>query len=125
MSTARLRVLIVDDHPGVVKALTRLLMFEFDVVGSVADADGIPEAVQRLRPDVIVLDMNLPNVGGLDACRDIKAAAPQAQVVIFTAMDDPELRQRALEAGATAFVNKLAVDGELLSTLRRLRARDD
>ena len=121
MSLARLRVLIVDDHPGLVKAVTRLLAFDYDVVGSVPDGGGLLEAAQRLQPDVVVLDMNLPNVKGLNACRQLTQAKPEIKVVIFTAADDPDLRRRAFEAGATAFVNKLALD-ELLSTLERLRA---
>lgn len=121
MSLARLRVLIVDDHPGLVKAVTRLLAFDYDVVGSVPDGGGLLEAAQRLQPDVVVLDMNLPNVKGLNACRQLTQAKPEIKAVIFTAADDPDLRRRAFEAGATAFVNKLALD-ELLSTLERLRA---
>lgn len=126
MAYARSRVLIVDDHPGVVKAVARLLAFEFDVVGSLPDGDTLLEAVQRLEPDVIVLDMNLSGVGGLAACRQVRQARPDVQVIIFTAEDSPDARRRALEAGAAAFVNKLAAsDGDLLSTLQRLRPLRD
>lgn len=125
MAHARSRVLIVDDHPGVVKAVARLLAFEFDVVGSLTDGDTLVEAVQRFEPDVIVLDMNLSGVGGLATCRQVRQARPDIQVIIFTAEDSPDARRRALEAGAAAFVNKLASDGDLLSTLRRLRPLRD
>jgi CheY-like chemotaxis protein len=73
----RLRVLIVDDHPGLVKAVSRLLAWDYDVVGSVADGSGLLEAVQNLQPDVIVLDVNLPNVDGLKACRQITQLNPK------------------------------------------------
>src|SRR5678809_546783 len=101
---SRLRVLIVDDHPGLVKAVSRLLASDYDVVGSVADATGLLEAVQHLGPDVIVLDVNLPKVDGLKACRQIMQVNPGMKVIVFTAGNDPDIRQRAFESGATAFV---------------------
>jgi two-component system NarL family response regulator/two-component system response regulator DegU len=71
---------------------------------------------------VIVVDLNLPNVNGLEACRQITQAMPDAKVIVFTAMDDPYLRQRALEVGASAFVCKVAGDCDLLATINRLCA---
>ena len=108
---SRLRVLIVDDHPGLVRAVCRLLGCDYDVVGSVADASALLEAAHDLEPDVIVLDLNLPNVDGLKACRQITQANPKMKVIVFTAGDDPDIRRRAFEAGASAFVDKLAHDG--------------
>ena len=67
-STARQpRVLIADDYPGMVTAVSRLLTLDCDVVGSVADGGAVLEAVERLQPDVIVLDVNLPKILGLEA----------------------------------------------------------
>ena len=114
----RLRVLIADDHPGVVRAVSRLLAMNYDVVGSVADGSGLLEAAQRLQPDVIVLDMNLPDADGLKACLQITQGNPEMKVIVFTAMDDPDARQRAFEAGASAFVNKLSSVDTLLSAVK-------
>jgi DNA-binding NarL/FixJ family response regulator len=125
MASRRLRVLIADDHPGIVKSLSRLLAFDCDVVGSVADFRALAEATRRLGPDVIVLDLSLPNAGGLAACRQLTQDAPGLKVIVFTAADDPEVRQRAFDAGAAAFVHKLAVGGDLLSAVRRLGAAID
>ena len=72
------------------------------------------EAVQRLQPDVIVLDVNLPNVHGLEACRQITQANPELKVIVFTAMNDPDIKQRSFEVGASAFVSKMST-GDLLS----------
>ena len=117
MST-RLRVLIADDHPGVVRAVSRLLAMNYDVVGSVADGSGLLEAAQNLKPNVIVLDMNLPDADGLKACLQITQGNPEMKVIVFTAMDDPDARQRAFEAGASAFVNKLSSVDTLLSAVK-------
>ena len=114
------RVLIADDHPDLVKAITRVLTLDYEVVGVVADGSAVLEAAQRLHPDVIVVDLNLPNVNGLDACRQITQVHPEMKVILFTAMDDPYLRQRALEVGAAAFVCKVAGDCDLLATINRL-----
>ena len=103
-----------------VRAVSRLLALSYDVVGSVAEGAGLLAAVQDLRPDVIVLDVHLPNLDGLAACRQVTQAHPEVKVIMFTAADDPALRRRALEAGAFAFVNKLAAVNDLLSTLKRL-----
>jgi CheY-like chemotaxis protein len=113
MSSSALRVLVVDDHPGVVRAVSRLLERTHNIVGSVSDGGEVLEAVQRLRPDVIVLDLNLPNVDGLSLCRQITQGSPKMRVVVFTAAHDPEVRRRAFEAGASAFVHKLGPGEDL------------
>ena len=116
----RLRVLIADDHPAIVRAVSRLMSLDYEVVGSVAHGGRLVEAVQRLQPNVIVLDVNLVDGDGLKWCREITRSNPEVKVIVFTVEDDPELRKRAFEAGASAFVPKIAVDDDLLSALRRL-----
>ena len=116
----RPRVLIAEDHPAVAKAVCRVLALDCEVVGTVADGSAVLEAAQRLRPDVIVVDLNLPNVNGLEACRQITQANPDAKVIVFSAMNDPDVTQRSFEVGASAFVLKGASDGDLLSTVKRL-----
>ena len=115
----RTRVLLADDYPDMVKAVSRLLAPDCDIVGSVADGTALLEAAQRLQPDVIVLDVNLPNVRSLEACREIRRANPTTKVVMFTAMADPATSQAFFEAGASAFVSKTEA-GDLLSTIKRL-----
>ena len=114
-------MLVADDHPDVAKAVCRLLALDCEVVGSVADGSALLEAAQRLQPDVVVVDVNLPNVHGLEACRQITQVHPEMKVIVFTAMDDPDVRERSFVVGAAAFVPKLA-HGDLLSTIRRLCA---
>ena len=91
-----------------------------DVVGTVADGSAVLEAAQRLQPDVIVVDLNLPGVNGLEVCRQIVQLNPEAKVIVFSAMNDPDVRQRSFKVGASAFVSKLGDNGNLLSTIKRL-----
>ena len=119
MSRARPRVLVADDHPDVAKAVCRLLALEFEIVGSVADGSALLEAVQRLEPDVVVLDLNLPGVHALEACRHLTRMNPAMKVVVFSAMSDPEVSEALVAAGASAFVSKLA-SADLPATIRRL-----
>ena len=119
--TKRPRVLVAEDHPEVAKAVCRVLSLDCEVVGTVADASAVLDAVQRLQPDVVVLDLNLSHSNGLDACRLITRANPQTKVIMFTALNDPDVRQRSFEVGAAAFVSKMAGPGDdLLSTIQRL-----
>ena len=118
MLPKRPRVLIAEDHPGVAKAVCRMLSLECDVVGTVADGSAVLEAARRLQPDVIVVDLNLPQVHGLEVCRQITQVNPQARVIVFSAMNDPDVKQRSVEVGASAFVCKGT--GDLLSTIKRL-----
>ena len=121
MLSTRPRVLLADHYPDIVKALSRLLALDFEIVGSLTDGSALLETAQRLQPDVIVLDVHLPNVHALEACREITRSNPQMKVIMFTALDDPNAGQAFLQAGAAAFVSKLSSD-DLLSIIKRLCA---
>jgi CheY-like chemotaxis protein len=114
------RVLLADDYPDLVTSVSRALELDCEVVGTVADGGALLEAAERLQPDVIVLDLNLPNVDGLEACRQITRVHPEIRVIMFSASDAPDLSQRSFEAGASAVVSKLAGPGDLLSTIKRV-----
>jgi CheY-like chemotaxis protein len=107
---------MVDDHPAVAKAVGRLLSLDCEVLETIVNGAAALEAVTRLRPDVVVLDMNLPGIHGLEACRQIAQAHPGTKVIVFTAVADPGTREQALAAGASAFVSKLATE-ELLAAI--------
>ena len=101
-----------------VRAISRLLSPDCEIVGTVADGSALLQAAQRLQPDVIVLDVSLPNVHSLEACREITRVNPTTKVIMFTAMD-PAASQAFIKAGASAFVSKVAA-GDLLPTIKRL-----
>ena len=114
----RPRVLLADDHPGVAQALTRLLSFECDVVGVVSDGTEVAPAAARLQPVVVVVDVNLPNVNGLDVCREITRNDPRARVIVMTGMLDDEVAQEARTAGALEFFDKTAMGDELVLAIK-------
>ena len=115
----RPRVLLAEDYDALLIALRRLLVPYCDVVGSVADGLAVVDAAARLRPDVTVLDLNLPTINGLEACRRIKAALPLSKVVLITAADDEALRERAFELGACAFVLKHRLADDLIPIIQK------
>ena len=115
----RPRVLLVDDHPSIVKVLARLLSPECDVVGVIADGREVADAARRLQPVVIVLDLNLPNASGLDVCRQITQNHPHMKIIVISAMIDDHIRDEALAAGASDFFDKSAAH-ELVLAIKRL-----
>ena len=117
----RPRVLLVDDHPGIVQALSRVLAPACDVVGAIADGREVADAAARLQPVVIVLDVNLPNVSGLDVCRQVTQNNPLVKIIVITAMADDAIRDEALAAGASGFVLKSAAN-DLIAVIQRVWA---
>jgi len=113
------RVLLADDHAGIVQALSRVLSAECDVVAVVTDGSDVADAAAGLQPIVVVVDLNMPNVNGLDICRQIRRNTPRAHVIVVTGMTDDVIREEALAAGASAFVVKAAAGAELLGAVKR------
>ena len=119
LEPSRPRVLLADDHAEILRALTRLLRRACEVVGTVMDGDELLDAAIRLAPDVVVIDLNMPGLNGLENCRRIKSAMPRAQIIIVTAANDEEVCQEAMRCGATAFVFKPRMVEELLSSIEK------
>ncbi|MEV4456155.1 response regulator [Microbispora sp. NPDC004025] len=118
------RVLIAEDQTMMRDALTVLLDLEddFEVVAQVATADEIVPAALRAKPDVALLDIEMPGGSGLDATADLRAALPGCVVVIVTTFGRPGYLRRALDAGARGFVVKDRPVGELAQAIRRVLA---
>ncbi len=111
-------MLLADDFPDLVTAIGRLLARDCEVVGSVDDGGALLEAVERLQPDLIVLDVNMPTVSGLEACRQITKANPRIKVILMTAARDSAIMGAALAAGASAFIDKQAIAEDLLPAIK-------
>ncbi len=114
-------VLIADDHAIVKEGLVALLKeHDFEVVGSVGDGHLLIEAARRLRPDVILTDLSMPGLSGLDVLARLKAERIESKVVVLTMHNDPELATRALRAGASAFLLKQSAGEELVTALHQV-----
>ena len=119
MTTAprRPRVLLADDHLLVAEALKSLLTPEFDLVGVVEDGRQLLEAAGRLRPDVIVADITMPHLNGIDALIRLREQGDHVPFVFLTMHKDATFARRALEAGASGFVLKHSASVELIAAL--------
>jgi DNA-binding NarL/FixJ family response regulator len=111
---SRVRVLLVDDHRIVAEGLKRLLVAEFDLVGVVEDGRAMVEAAKALQPDVIVADITMPHLNGIEALERIKKFDPHMRVVFLTMHSDIGYARRALAAGALGFVLKHSAPEELV-----------
>jgi DNA-binding NarL/FixJ family response regulator len=111
-------VLLADDHLMVAEALTSLLSPEFDLVGVVEDGRALLEAVEKLRPDVIVADVTMPRLNGIDALVLLRQGGDQTPVVFLTMHRNTAFARRALEAGASGFVLKHSASVELIAAIR-------
>jgi two-component system, NarL family, response regulator NreC len=115
-----IRLLLVDDHAVVRSGLKMLLENERDVeiVGEAASASEAIEAALRLKPNVILMDIGLPDLSGIDATREIKQRASDVSIVALTIHEDEEYFFRMLEAGASGYVPKRAAPEELITAIR-------
>ena len=116
----RPRVVIADDHPLVLAAFEQILERECDVLAAVSSGHAAVETVTRLRPDILVVDLMLTDVDGMDVCRQVKGSVPDTHVIIVTAFDDDEVRRIALDNGAAAYVAKYSAAGILVPTIHQL-----
>lgn len=120
----RARVLLADDHVLIAQALQHLLQIEFEVVGTVADGRALLQAAQDLLPDVVVVDIGMPLLNGLDAGQQVKVLHPAIKVVYLTQNRDPRLAVEAFRRKASGYVLKDSAASELTTALREaLRGR--
>lgn len=118
--TEKIRVLLADDH-AVLRAGLRLLLEareEIVVVGEAEDGRQAIEMVNRLQPDVLLLDLTMPGLGGLDALKELRRLRPKCRVLVLTMHNDESFLRRALTSGASGYVLKQADDQELIVALR-------
>jgi DNA-binding NarL/FixJ family response regulator len=112
------RILLADDHTLFVEALQKVLEVEFDLVGSVGDGRALLEAAPRLHPDVILLDLSMPLLNGIDAARQLRRLIPETRVVFLSMHGDPTYVTEAFRAGASGYVLKRANATELIQAIK-------
>lgn len=123
-SGAKIRVMIADDHPIVRDGLKKLLSFEEDieVVGDAADGRELLEKVEQLRPDVILLDLRMPNLDGLGALQSLPHTWPKAKVIILTASEDKNEFVQAMKLGCSGIVLKQTASELIVKSIRKVHA---
>ena len=117
-----LRILVVDDHEVVRRGLLALLgtQASWEVVGEAANGPDAVKKVAQTKPDVVIMDITMPVMSGLDATRLIMDTVPQTKVLIFTMHDSEQMMQSALEAGARGYVLKSNAASDLIAAIRAL-----
>ena len=117
--TMTIRILVVDDHPIVRHGLKTLLVAEpaWEVIGEAEDGIEALEKARRLQPDLIILDVTMPRMNGLEACRRIRQSVPECEVLIVTQHDSPQMMREALDAGARGYVVKSNAARDLLAAV--------
>jgi two-component system response regulator NreC len=119
----KIRVLLADDHAIVRAGLRMILAAEPDmsIVGETADGESALRMTEETHPDVVVMDISMPGMSGLDGVRRVKESVPDTQVVVLTMHEDQRYFFQALEAGASGYVIKGATPVELLTAIRAVR----
>jgi DNA-binding NarL/FixJ family response regulator len=116
----RPRVLLADDHQMLLDALKELLEPKYEVVSLVSDGRALLKVAEKLRPDIIVLDIAMPQLNGLDAGRQLKQSMPSVKLIFMTMNEDPYLVGEAFRAGASAFLLKQAAGLELDEAIKEV-----
>jgi DNA-binding NarL/FixJ family response regulator len=115
----RVRVLIADDHAYVLEGLVNLLKDKFDVVAAVTSGSLLVDAATRLRPDVVVTDISMPGLNGIEAFEQLQAAGLEAKVIVLTLHTDAELAAKLIRSGVSGFVTKLLATSELVTAIEQ------
>src|SRR5436190_12167038 len=111
------RVLLADDHTLLLTAFEKLLSGECEIVGQVTDGRALVAAAERLKPDVIVLDISMPLMNGLDAGRQIKQRFPDIKLIFLTMNEEADIAAEAFRAGASGYLLKRSAGSELATAI--------
>ncbi|MGB7438231.1 MAG: response regulator transcription factor [Candidatus Acidiferrum sp.] len=114
----KIRVLLADDHPGVLGAVQDLLETNFDIVGAVDSGESLIDAAMRLQPDVIVTDISMPKLSGIEAANRLRRSGCSSKVVFLTVHTDADVVRIALETGALGYVVKTSIATDLLFAIQ-------
>jgi len=114
------RVLLADDHALLLGAFEKLLADECEIVGQVSDGRALVAAAERLKPDLVILDISMPLLNGLDAGRQIKQKLRNTKLIFLTMNEDPDLAAEAFRAGASGYVLKRSAASELVMAIREV-----
>jgi DNA-binding NarL/FixJ family response regulator len=114
----QLRIILADDHTLLVEAFGKLLESTYDVVGTVGDGHALLDAAQTLKPDVILIDIGMPRLNGLEAARRLKQMMPGVKLIFLTMNEDPDLAVEAMRQGASGYLLKTCAASELFHAIQ-------
>jgi DNA-binding NarL/FixJ family response regulator len=117
---AKARILLADDHTLVAEAFKKLLEPEFEVVGTVPDGRALLRAAPDLKPDVVLVDLNMPLLNGLDASEQLKQTLPKVKIIVVTMNEDAEIAADTLQKWASGYLLKKSAGSELLKAVREV-----
>jgi DNA-binding NarL/FixJ family response regulator len=112
------RILLADDHTLVAEAFKRLLEPEFEVVGTVADGRALLRVAPDLKPDLVLVDLNMPLLNGLDASEQLKQNFPKVKIIVLTMNEDPDIAAETMDKWASGYLLKKSAGSELLKAVR-------
>lgn len=112
------KILLADDHTLVAEAFKRLLEPEFDVVGTVADGRALLRTAPELQPDVVLVDLSMPLLNGLDAGKQLKQLSPGIKIIVVTMNEDPDIAADTMDKWASGYLLKKSAGSELLKAVR-------
>jgi DNA-binding NarL/FixJ family response regulator len=112
------RVMLADDHTMLVEAFCKMLSPKCEIVGTVSNGHALLEAAPRLKPDVIVLDISMPLLNGLEAARQLKSKMPTVKLIFLTMNEDPDVAVHAMELGASGYLLKSSAASEMFQAIQ-------
>jgi len=121
----KLRLIMADDHTLVLAGFRKLLEAEFDIMDVAEDGRSLVRAAEQLKPDVILLDISMPMLNGIDAARQIRARAPNSKLIFVTMHSNPDYVREAMRAGASGYLLKRSAASELVPAIRAVFAGHD
>jgi len=118
----RIRVLVVDDSPTALRSVCKYLQFEgiFEVAGTARDGNHVMHQAERFRPDLVLMDLSMPQKNGLEAAKELRSAFPEMRLLIYSQLSGLALKEECLRWGAHGFVEKSQMVETLVEEVRKL-----
>ena len=119
---SRPRVLLADDHPVILSKVRQWLLTEFEIVGAVKDGQALISAAAELKPDVVILDITMPGINGIEAAKQLRQAGLPAKIIFLSIHSDPDFQSEALATGALGYVLKSRLSLDLIPAIHEALA---
>ncbi len=121
---SRSRVLLADDHPVMLGKVRSWLEKDFEVVGAVGDGQALISAAAEMQPDVVILDITMPGINGIEVAKQLRQAGSPAKIIFLTVHEDPDFRSEALATGALGYVLKSRLTLDLIPAIHKVIANN-